>query len=301
MAERMIAGRYRLLEQLGTGALWRAEDTELELEVAVRLLSPGEPASPAVQLSHPSIVHVFDHGESDGERFEVQELVPGESLAQRLERGPLTTEEAQRVADDVAAALVYAHDLGIVHGSLGPESVLIDPDGNAKVTGFGGEGTEEDDLRAAAALVPAVAAAEPITEILPTAEPPGRSRRLAILATAAAVALAAAGVGAALLASSSGGNDNAGTSARVAPISTRTGDATLPESPPPPTTTSDETTTSTTVAATTQPETTAPATTETLPLPTTVPLPTTTDELPPPTEELPPTTSESVTATFGPP
>jgi eukaryotic-like serine/threonine-protein kinase len=293
VAQRMIAGRYRLLEQLGAGALWHAEDTELEREVTVRLLSSDERASPAVQLSHPSIVRVFDHGEEDGERFEVQEFVPGATLAQRLERGRLTTEEAERVSNDVAAALAYAHDLGIVHGSLGPESVLIDPDGRAKVTGFGGEGTPEDDLRAAAALVPAVAAAEPVTEVLPAAVAPDGSRRLVLLATAAAVALAAAGVGAALLASTSGGNADPGTSARVVPISTRTGDTTPPEAPPP--TTSEETTTSTTAATTTEPETTAPATTETLPLPTTVPLPTTTVELPPTTEEPLPTTSDGVT------
>ncbi|MGH3071040.1 MAG: serine/threonine protein kinase, partial [Gaiellaceae bacterium] len=135
MPERTIASRYTLLEQLDGGSHWRAEDTELRREVVVRLLGPHEPTSPAVHLTHPNVVHVFDHGESDGERFEVLEYVGGESLGRRLERGPLSETQAQELAQDVAAALAYAHGQGIAHGALGIDSVLLDPDGCAKVTG----------------------------------------------------------------------------------------------------------------------------------------------------------------------
>lgn len=297
MAERIVAERYRLLERIGSG-LWRAEDMELERDVALRLLAPEEPASVAVQLAHPNIVRVFEQGESGGERFEVQEYVPGESLAQRLARAPLSEEAAQQVAQDLTDAIAYAHAQGIAHGSLGPDSVLLDADGRAKVTGFGGGESQEADARALADLQQllgsAVSPSEPATEIVRPPLPTRRSRRALVLA-AVALLLAAAGVGAALLASADDGGDSPASSARVVPISTRTGD-TAATTAPAPTTTSDRTTTATTAATTTAPEPTEPPTTATLPLPT-EPLPTIE---PPPTttEEVPPPTTEGITTTI---
>lgn len=299
MVERIVAARYRLLEQLGSG-LWRADDTELEREVAVRLLGPDEPASVAVHLAHPNIVRVFDQGDAEGERFEVHEYVRGESLAERLARAPLAEQDAQQIAQDVADAIAYAHAQGIAHGSLGPESVLLDADGRAKVTGFRGGEAQEADLRALEDLRQYLGAgassSEPTTEIIPLPLPTGRTRRpLALAATA--LLLVAGGVGAALLAASDGSEDDPGSSARVVPISTRTGETAEPTETAPTTTSGTTATTTAAPPTTTAAETTVPATTATLPLPTeplpTIePPPTTTDELPPPT------TTDGVTTTI---
>lgn len=338
MRQRTIASRYALLEQLGSGSLWRARDTELERDVVLELLAPDEPASVAAQLAHPNIVHVFDQGESAGKRYEVREYVPGESLAQRLARGPLSAPYAQQLAEDVSGALAYAHEQGVAHGALGPESVLLHPDGRAKVTGFRG-GAKEDDVRAFGALVrdaggaspslAAVAAAalagrpagagelaarvaaaapeperpEPATAIVNAAPPGPRSRRRLAIG-AGALVLAAAGVAAALLATSTGSEDP-GSPAPVDPISTARREQPTEPVVPPPATTPEQTTTTpqttvpeTTAPVTTAPETTAPAPTEAPPLPLPTTEPIPTEPLPTPTEEPPPVPTDEITTTI---
>ncbi len=116
MRTRRIAGRYELLEQLG-GSTWRAVDTELQRDVLVQV--PARDVAVA-RLTHPGIVQVFDQGDEDGEPYAVFEYLPGGSLEQRLEAGPLTAGEAEQVEADVSAALAYAHAEGVTHGIARP-------------------------------------------------------------------------------------------------------------------------------------------------------------------------------------
>ncbi len=146
---RVVAGRYELLEQAG-GSSWRALDRELGREVLVRMPAAGLGAA---GLSHPSIVQVFDQGEHEGESYAVLEYAGGGTLAERLDAGTLDAPTARRVAADVTAALAYAHAQGVTHGSLSPTSVLLDAEGNAKLTGLGGVGAAEQDRAALAALL----------------------------------------------------------------------------------------------------------------------------------------------------
>ena len=152
MIGRLIGGRYRLIAPLGEGGmatLWRAMDEQLDREVAVKLLRPQfgndpgfaarfkQEARSAGSLSHPNIVSVYDYGTDaeTGGQFIVMQLIDGEDLAAILQKGPLKTEDAVRIAIGVASALEAAHRRGIVHRDVKPGNILIDQD--VKVTDFG--------------------------------------------------------------------------------------------------------------------------------------------------------------------
>jgi serine/threonine-protein kinase len=309
---RLIAGRYELLEQVG-GSSWRAADTELEREVFVRL--PARDVG-VTTLAHPNIVQVFDQGDEDGEPYAVFEYLSGGSLEQRLAAGPLPEEEARRAAADVTAALAYAHAQGIAHGSLGPASILLGAEGNAKVTGFAGTAAPEEDERALAALLQVLGApgtgaddADVTAVIQPVAAT--TSRRPVALIALALLALLGAGVGAAFLATSGGSSADGTTGSVSVPISSGTTSADTEPVSAPPTTTSEQTTKETTTTAPPPPTTTPtptpteppPPTTEpppvtTQPAPPTEPPPPPTTEPPPPTTE-PPSTTAAVTETTG--
>ena len=143
----MIAGRYRLLETLGRGAMssvWLAQDEELARRVAVKTLAPSadrarfeREARAAAALSHPNICSVYDYGEADGKPFMVLEYLPNGSLEDRLAAGPLDDHEALRIATELAAGLAHAHVRGLVHRDLKPANVLFDAEGRAKIADFG--------------------------------------------------------------------------------------------------------------------------------------------------------------------
>lgn len=284
--ERLLAGRYELHERLGSST-WRATDTELEREVAVRFGEIG-----GATLSHQNVVRVFDQGEEDGERFAVLEYLPGGTLA---ERGALS----DAAAGDVAAALAYAHAAGVPHGALDADAILFDAQGRAKVTGFTGAGDPEADVAALDALRRAYppGAGEAATAVIapapaPPAPPPsaGRSRRAAALGVAA-VLLALGGLTAALVVTSGGGTEPSRTTDPIAsaPIGTMEEEPEPPLSAPPTSEETDTATQPTTQATTTEPE--PEPTLPTAPVPTVPPLPTeplpTLPTLPPTTEELP--------------
>ena len=137
MAQELIAGRYRLEERLGMGAMaevWEAHDEELDRRVAVKLLSPGadvarfdREARAAAGLAHPNIVRVYDVGTSGERRFIVQEFVSGGALEERLQPGErLSDDAAARIARDVAAGLAHAHSHGLVHLDE-PLDAVVDP------------------------------------------------------------------------------------------------------------------------------------------------------------------------------
>ncbi len=147
MAERVIAGRYRLLELLGKGSMstvWLADDADLGRRVAVKVLGPradrsrfDREARAAAALSDPHICQLFDYGE-DGERtYMVLEHLPGGTLEDRLAAGRLDDAETQRLAGEIAGGLAHAHGRGLIHRDLKPANILFDAEGRAKIADFG--------------------------------------------------------------------------------------------------------------------------------------------------------------------
>jgi serine/threonine-protein kinase len=147
-----VLSHYRLIERIGEGGMgvvWKAMDTTLEREVAIKLLPEGFTGSPdrlarfereaklLANLNHPSIAAVYGLHEHDGIRFIAMELVPGETLSERLMRGSLPLEESLELARQVADALEAAHDRGVIHRDLKPANIQVTADGTAKVLDFG--------------------------------------------------------------------------------------------------------------------------------------------------------------------
>ena len=148
---RMLS-HYRLIEKIGEGGMglvWKALDTTLDREVAVKILPDvfsdhperlarfEREAKLLASLNHPNIAVIHGLHEADGLRFLAMELVSGEDLAQRLARGPLPLEEALRTAKQVAEALETAHENGVIHRDLKPANIQLTPDGQVKVLDFG--------------------------------------------------------------------------------------------------------------------------------------------------------------------
>src|SRR5262245_56058832 len=127
----------------------RGYDRHLRRQVAIKVLaSPYDrdrafverfrrEGRSAAGLSHPNVVSVFDSGSYHGTHFIVIELVEGETLADRLRRGPMPSEEAVAVAVDVCRALEAAHARGLIHRDVKPGNVMLLPDGRVKVVDFG--------------------------------------------------------------------------------------------------------------------------------------------------------------------
>jgi serine/threonine-protein kinase len=144
-------GPYEILEPLGRGGMgevYRAHDSRLRRDVAVKLVHPHllDPSSverlhrearALATLVHPNVASVYELGEAEGTSFIVMELVAGETLADRLVHGPLPSIEIIRVARQIAAALEAAHDKGIVHRDLKPANIKLGTDGVVKVLDFG--------------------------------------------------------------------------------------------------------------------------------------------------------------------
>ena len=137
---------------------------------------------------------MFDQGEENGKPYVVYEYLSGGSLAQRLDKGLLGDAEAQRIADDMTAALAYAQ--GVTHGALSPATILLDAEGGGKVAEFAGVATQEDDEHALTALLEILGAAiadsdADATAVLQPARAASRRRPIAFSALAALVLLVA--------------------------------------------------------------------------------------------------------------
>ena len=145
-------GRFEVRSLLGAGGMgevYLAYDHDLERDVAIKVLRDGtgenaarihrfvQEAKAASGLHHPNVAHVYEIGSHDDLRFIAMELVEGETLRKRLERGPMAIDDVLDVATQVAAGLAAAHKAGIVHRDIKPENVIITPDGYAKVLDFG--------------------------------------------------------------------------------------------------------------------------------------------------------------------
>ncbi len=139
-----------LLGAGGMGEVYRARDTRLNREVAIKILPPQYAADPdriarfereahaVAALNHPGIAAIHEFSHTDGIRFLVLELVEGDTLADLLrKRGALGVEEALAIARDICAALEAAHEKGICHRDLKPANVKVTPDGAVKVLDFG--------------------------------------------------------------------------------------------------------------------------------------------------------------------
>ena len=145
-------GSYEILGPLGAGGMgevWRARDTKLQREVALKIL-PEAFAADAERLSrftreahvlaslnHPGIGTIYSFEEIEGTRFLCLELVPGETLKQRIARGPIPVSEALGIARQIADALEAAHGKGILHRDLKPANVKVTPEGRVKLLDFG--------------------------------------------------------------------------------------------------------------------------------------------------------------------
>src|SRR5215813_13102319 len=138
-----------LLGKGGMGEVYRARDLKLKREVAIKILPEEFSRDPdrvsrfqreaevLASLNHPNIAAIYDLEEANGSRLLVLELVDGETLADRIERGPIPIEEALDIAKSICDALEAAHEKGIVHRDLKPANVKITPNGKVKVLDFG--------------------------------------------------------------------------------------------------------------------------------------------------------------------
>jgi eukaryotic-like serine/threonine-protein kinase len=149
----VIADRYELEQMVGAGGMsrvYRARDRTLERVVALKLLHEHyahdddyverfrREARAVAQLSHPGIVTVIDRGDDEGKPFIVFEYVEGENLHELLQRtGALSIRQVLELGGEVARALAFAHEHGLVHRDVKPQNVILDRDGRAKVTDFG--------------------------------------------------------------------------------------------------------------------------------------------------------------------
>src|SRR6516165_425944 len=156
-----LLGTYEILASLGAGGMgevYRARDSKLGREVAIKILPENFSQDPdrlvrfereaylLASLNHPNIGAIYDLSESSGTKFFVLELVPGETLADAVERGPVPVDETLAICRQIAEALEAAHDKGISHRDLKPANIKITPDGKVKVLDFGlGKLFDRDD------------------------------------------------------------------------------------------------------------------------------------------------------------
>ena len=148
----LIAGKYKIIEEVGHGGMgvvYKAEDIKLKRSVALKFLPPHLMDSPelkerflieaqaAAALSHPNICVIHEVGEEEDRSFIAMEYVEGETLRDRIKKGPLKTAEALNIAYQVAAGLGAAHRKGIIHRDIKSANIMVTEQGQAKVMDFG--------------------------------------------------------------------------------------------------------------------------------------------------------------------
>jgi eukaryotic-like serine/threonine-protein kinase len=143
---------YKIIDKLGAGGMgevYRAEDTNLSRHVAIKLLPDNFSSDPErmarfereakllASLNHPNIAAIYGLEQGEGKRFIVMELVEGDTLAQKLSKGPLPVEETLVLCSQIAEGLEAAHEKGVIHRDLKPANVMITKGDNIKILDFG--------------------------------------------------------------------------------------------------------------------------------------------------------------------
>ncbi len=155
---------YEITSQIGKGGMgevYQAKDTKLGRDVAIKVLPEEFANDPSrvfrfqreakllASLNHPNIAAIYGLEESDDTHFLVMELIPGDTLADRIKRGPIPVEESLKLALQITEALEAAHEKGVIHRDLKPANIKVTPEGKVKVLDFGlakafaGEQTEK--------------------------------------------------------------------------------------------------------------------------------------------------------------
>ena len=152
LADRSHLGPYEILGLLGAGGMgevYRARDSRLRREVAIKVLPTAYAGDPDLlkrlerearaisQLNHPNIVAVYDIGSTDGIEYVVMELLQGETLGTKLETGPLSPRKTLEYAVQIARGLAAAHEKNIIHRDLKPDNIFLTRDGRVKILDFG--------------------------------------------------------------------------------------------------------------------------------------------------------------------
>jgi len=164
---------YRILRKIGQGGrgeVFLAEDIILDRKVALKFLSSTTELRPdvrarflmeakcAASIDHPFICKVYETGEVDGQGFIALEFVEGQTLAEKLNAGPLPFEEALTVAMQIAEGVAAAHERGLIHRDLKPNNIMICRTGHVKVMDFGlakqliAQPVESDDITSVVGL-----------------------------------------------------------------------------------------------------------------------------------------------------
>ena len=145
-------GSYEILQKLGAGGMgdvYRARDTRLDREVAIKTLSQDrcsqsdalsrfeQEARSASALNHPNIVTIYETGHENGTRYIAMELVDGETVRSLLASGSIPFRKSVAIAAQIADGLAKAHEIGLIHRDLKPENLMVSRDGTAKVLDFG--------------------------------------------------------------------------------------------------------------------------------------------------------------------
>ena len=138
-----------LLGEGGMGQVWQATDTQLNRQVALKILPDAFASDPdrlarftreaqiLASLNHPNIAQIHGIEEAEGTRALVLELVEGPTLADRIAKGPIPVDEALPIAKQIAEALEAAHEAGVIHRDLKPANIKVREDGTVKVLDFG--------------------------------------------------------------------------------------------------------------------------------------------------------------------
>jgi serine/threonine protein kinase/Tfp pilus assembly protein PilF len=147
-----VISHYRMIEPIGRGGMgmvWKAEDLRLRRTVALKFIRQGVAITPEARsrfeteaqacaaLDHPAVCSIFDIGDSDGVTFLVMPYIDGETLAQKVRKGPLSPDESLRIVYQIAQGLEAAHTRNVIHRDIKSSNVMIDRSGQVKVLDFG--------------------------------------------------------------------------------------------------------------------------------------------------------------------